>query len=415
MRRFVTSIAFLLLADKIVSADWPQFRGPTQQGISEAKGLPLEWGPEKNVAWKAPVPGKGWSSPIVADGKIFLTTAVPDGDKSKPDLSLRALCYDSKSGQTIWDREVFRHSGSNVPGGHSKNSQASPTPVYAAGKVYVHFGHLGTARLNAIDGTIDWVNSELRYSPVHGNGGSPVLFEHKLIFAIDGADRQEVVALAADSGNVNWRTPRNTKSDKQFSFCTPLLWQNNGTTELITQGSNVVMSHDTSTGTELWRVAFKGYSVVPRPVAANGMLFMSTGYDNGKVLALKPKGTGDITSSAIAWQAAKNAPYNPSMICVDGLLYAVSDAGIASCWDAQTGEVIWSERVPEKYTSSLLYAEGRLYLQSEEGTGTVLKAGRTFETLATNKLGERTLASYALDGSALIIRTEKNLYRIEKK
>ena len=300
-------------------------------------------------------------------------------------------------------------------GGHSKNSHASPTPVYAAGKVYVHFGHLGTARLNAADGAIDWVNNELGYSPVHGNGGSPVLFENKLIFAIDGADRQEVIALDGETGKVAWRTPRKTRSDKQFSFCTPLLWQKNGATEVVTQGSNVVMSLDPSNGMELWRVAFKGYSVVPRPVAANGMIFLSTGYDNGKVLALKPTGTGDITSSAIAWQAGKNAPYNPSMICVDGLLYAVSDAGIASCWDAQTGEVIWSERVPEKYSSSLLYAEGRLYLQSEEGTGTVLKAGRTFETLATNKLGERSLASYAVNGSALIIRTEKNLYRIATK
>lgn len=415
MHRFVATIAFLLLASVIVRADWPQFRGPTQQGISEAKGLPIEWGPEKNVAWKVPVPGKGWSSPVVTDGKIYLTTAVPQGSGEKSELSLRTLCLNSKSGETIWDREVFRHPGSKVPGGHSKNSHASSTPFVESGKIYVHFGHLGTARLNATDGAIDWVNSELGYSPVHGNGGSPVLFENKLIFAIDGSDRQEVVALAAESGKVAWRTPRNTKSDKQFSFCTPLLWQINGTTQVVTQGSNVVTSLDPTTGAELWRVAFKGYSVVPRPVAANGMIFMSTGYDNGKVLALKPTGTGDITSSAIAWQAAKNAPYNPSMICVDGLLYAVSDSGIASCWDAQTGEVIWSERVPEKYSSSLLYAEGRLYLQSEEGTGTVLKAGRTFETLATNKLGERSLASYAVDGSALIIRTEKNLYRIEKK
>lgn len=415
MHRFVATIAIIMLSGGIVRADWPQFRGPTQQGISDAKGLPVEWGPVKNVDWKVPVPGKGWSSPVVAGGKIYLTTAVLQDDGMKPDLSLRTLCFDSTTGKTVWDREVFRPTGSNVPGGHSKNSHASPTPVIEAGKIYVHFGHLGTARLNAADGAIDWVNSELSYSPVHGNGGSPVIFENKLIFAIDGSDRQEIVALAADSGKVMWRTPRKTKSEKQFSFGTPLLWQKNGTTEVVTQGSNVVMSHDPSTGSELWRVAFKGYSVVPRPVAANGMIFLSTGYDNGKVLALKPTGTGNITSSAIAWQAAKNAPYNPSMICVDGLLYAVSDAGIASCWDAQTGDVIWSERVPEKYSASLLYAEGRLYLQSEEGTGTVLKAGRTFETLATNKLGERSLASYAVDGSALIIRTENNLYRIATK
>lgn len=411
-------IRFLLvaLAPLAAAADWPQFRGPTQQGHADANGLPLEWGPTKNVAWKVPVPGKGWSSPVVAEGKIYLTTAVPRGDGPKPDQSLRTLCFDSVSGKPAWDVEVIKAAGSGLPNAHAKNSQASPTAVVSGGMVYVHFGHLGTACVSAADGKLVWVNRDLKYAPVHGNGGSPVLHDGKLVFCIDGADRQEIVALNAADGTVAWRTPRSANAKKSFSFSTPLVTDLNGVTQLVCAGSDVVMSLDPATGRELWRVKFAGYSVVPRPVTAEGVIFLSTGYDSAKLLAIRPSaGRGDLTSTAIVWKADKNAPYNPSMVVADGLLYAVSDSGVATCWDADSGKVVWSERVPDKYSSSILYAEGRLYLQSETGVGTVLKAGRTFETLATNKLEERSLASYAVDGKALLIRTESNLYRIEAK
>ena len=416
MKTYTFSTIYLLLISTVAIADWPQFRGPTQQGHSDAKGLPFEWGPEKNVTWKVAVPGKGWSSPVVVSGRIYLTTAIAEGEGTKPDQSLRTICIDAKNGQTIWDREVIRQPGAEVPNIHGKNSQASATPTVEGRRVFVHFGHFGTACLNANDGSIVWTNRELKYAPVHGNGGSPVLHDGKLIFLIDGTDRQEIVALDAESGKVAWRTPRLSNPKKAFSFSTPLITELNGTTQLIAVGSDVVMSLDPTNGKEIWRVAFSGYSIVPRPVAGNGFVYLSTGYDNARLLALKPTGgTGDLTDSAIAWKAEKNAPYNPSMILADGLLYAVSDSGIASCWEAETGMVVWSERVPDKYTSSILFAEGRLYLHSETGTTTVLKAGRTFEILATNKLDERTLSSFAVEGKAILIRTEKNLFRIENK
>lgn len=416
MIRELFAISFSISLLSFAHADWPQFRGPTQQGISDSKDLPIEWDTQKNVSWKVPIPGKGWSSPIVVAGKIYLTTAVADGEGAKPDQSLCAVCLDANTGKVIWNKEVFHPLNSEVPNIHSKNSQASPTPIFEGGKLFVHFGHFGTACLNANDGSILWQNRELKYSPVHGNGGSPMLHESKLIFMIDGADRQEIVALDSQTGKVVWRTPRNAKPKKAFSFCTPLITEINGSLQLIAVGSDTTMALDPNTGKEIWRVNYSGYSIVPRPVAANGMIFISTGYDNARLLALKPSaGTGDITNTAIAWKAEKNAPYNPSMIVMDGLLYAVSDAGVATCWEADTGKVIWSERVPDKYTSSILYADSKLYLHSEGGTTTVLKAGRTFETLATNKLDERSLASFAVDRNAILIRTEKNLYRIETK
>jgi outer membrane protein assembly factor BamB len=411
-------IRFLLiaLAPLTAAADWPQFRGPTQQGHADAKGLPVEWGPDKNVVWKIPVPGKGWSSPVVAGGRIYLTTAVPNGEAPKPGVSLRTICYEAATGKLLWDTEVIRADGAGLPNVHSKNSQASPTAVVSGDKVFVHFGHLGTGCVTATDGKVVWVNRDLKYAPVHGNGGSPVLHDGKLIFCVDGADRQEVVALNAADGTVAWRTPRSANAKKSFSFSTPLVTDVIGVTQLVCAGSDVVMSLEPATGKELWRVKYTGYSVVPRPVTAEGLIFLSTGYDSAKLLAIRPsEGRGDLTASAVVWKADKNAPYNPSMVVADGLLYAVSDSGMATCWEAGTGKVVWSERVPDKYSSSIVYAEGRLYLQSETGVGTVLRAGRTFETLATNKLEERSLASYAVDGKALLIRTESNLYRIETK
>jgi outer membrane protein assembly factor BamB len=401
-----------VLALGLCGADWNQFRGPTQQGISDATKLPLEWDTKKNVSWMITVPGRGWSSPVVTNGMIVLTTAV----ESAGQYSMRVMAFRSATGEAIWDREVVSLTKNDLGKLHPKNSYASPSVIIEAGKVYAHFGHLGTARLSLKEGTIDWFTTELKYSPVHGNGGSPILFDGKVIFSIDGADRQEIVALDANTGKVAWRTPRTTKADRKFSFGTCTLAELHGQMQLISPGSDVVVSLDPKTGQELWRFAYKGYSIVPRPIVVDGIVYISTGYDSAKLLAIRPSAAGgDQTDSGLVWKADKNCPANPSMIVDGGLVYAVSDSGVASCWDAKSGDVIWSERVPDKYTSSLLLAKDRLYLQAEDGTGTVLKAGKSFEILATNKLAEKTLASYGVDGNALLIRTETKLYRVEEK
>ncbi len=392
--------------------DWPEFRGPTGQGIYAGTGLPTEWGPKRNVAWKQPIPGRGWSSPVVQSGRVYLTTAVPLDGVS--DQSLRALCLDARTGRPLWETEVFRQDGGKAPAIHSKNSHASPSPLTDGRRLYVHFGHQGTAALD-LDGAVLWRNTELRYDPVHGNGGTPIRVDDRLIFSIDGSDQQRVVALECAGGKVAWKVDRRSEAVKKFCFGTPLLIDVGGKRQVISTGSDVVSAHDPRDGRELWRVRYTGYSIVPRPVFGHGLVFLSTGYDIPRLLAIRADGSGDVTASHVAWSSNRSAPLTPSPLLVGDELYTISDVGIASCFDARTGKVHWQERVEGNYSASPLYAEGRIYVQSEQGTGTVLRAGKTFAVLAENPLGERSLASYAAADGALFIRTERHLYRVQAK
>jgi outer membrane protein assembly factor BamB len=392
--------------------NWPEFRGPTGQGHVRAGGLPTRWGPDKNVVWKQPIPGRGWSSPVVWDGRIYLTTAVPV--KGGNDQSLQALCLDAASGKILWQKEVFRQDGAAAPRIHTKNSHASPTPLTDGERLYVHFGHQGTAALD-FDGKILWRATEHGYRPVHGNGGSPVLVDDALVFSGDGGDKQFVVALDRKTGKVLWKTNRKTDAFKKFSFGTPLVITVNGQKQVISPGSDVVCAYDPKTGNEIWRVRYEGYSVVPRPVFGQGLLFVCTGYDRPGLLAIRPDGQGDVTATHVAWTAEKNVPHNPSPLLVGEELYLVSDYGVASCLDAKTGKVHWQERLGGNYSASPVYADGRIYFQSEEGDAVVVKAGKPFEQLAKNSLDERTLASYAAADGALFLRTEAHLYRIQER
>ncbi|MCI0703356.1 MAG: PQQ-like beta-propeller repeat protein [Planctomycetia bacterium] len=415
MHRFVFGFSLTLtLALTLSAADWNQFRGPTGDGHAEGKP-PTEWDAKKNVTWRKELPGNGWSSPVVVSGKIYLTTAVPLVNANRTNYSLRVLCLDAKTGNTEWDKEVFIEDGKTAPAPHRKNSHASPTPFVEDGKVYVHFGHMGTACLNAKDGSKVWATQEIKYVPVHGNGGSPIVVGKHLIFCADGFDKQSVVALDKTTGKSVWQTPRKAGAFKGFSFCTPLLITVNDQEQVIAPGSNVVMSLDPKTGKELWRVTYDGYSVVPKPVYANGLVYLSTGYDSPRIYAIKPDGKGDVTKTHVAWTARKNAPNNPSPLAVGDALYVVSDSGVLSCLDAKTGAARWNERIGKAYSASLVFAGGHIYAMSEDGTATVFKPGASYDPVSTNKMNEKSLASFAVDGNTLFIRTEKALYRIEKK
>jgi outer membrane protein assembly factor BamB len=295
---------------------------------------------------------------------------------------------------------------------HSKNSHASPTPLIADRRVYVHFGHQGTACLD-LDGKVLWRSASLSYPPVHGSGGSPILAGDALVFSCDGASDPFVVALDKNTGNVLWKTARNTTAKKTFSFSTPLLITVNGRQQVISPGSGMVGAFDPKTGQEIWRVRYgEGYSVIPRPVFGQGLAFIATGFDQPMVMAIRPGGQGDVTETHVAWTLKKSAPNTPSLVLAGEKLYMVSDGGIASCVDAKTGRVHWQERIGGNYSASPIHAGGRIYFQNEEGTGVVVKASEEFQKLASNTLSERTLASYAVADEALFIRTDKHLYKV---
>jgi outer membrane protein assembly factor BamB len=394
------------------SGDWPEFRGPTGQGISTASSLPTEWSATKNVAWKIPVPGAGWSSPAISGGQIYLTTGVTNASGG---VSLRALAFDVASGRALWDTEIFSATEASVQPVHSKNSPASPTALVEGDRIYVHFGHHGTACLDRT-GKILWRNHSLRYDPLHGNGGSPVLVDDLLVFNSDGTKEPFVAALNKSTGDLVWKTPRTAKVKQTFSFCTPLVVTVNGRTQIITPGSGAVSALDPKDGREIWQAGYgNGYSVVPRPVFAHGLLFIATGFNRADLLAIRADGQGDVTDTHIAWRTTKGAPLTPSVVVVGDELYAVADSGVASCFDAKTGTVHWQERLEGNYSASPIAVGGLIYFLSEDGIGTVVKASRTFEKIATNRLGERTLASYAVADGALFIRSAGQLYRFGRK
>jgi outer membrane protein assembly factor BamB len=406
-------VASVLLVSLCGSAfgweDWPQFRGPTGQGLSAEKGLPLRWSATANVAWKTALPGRGWSSPVVQAGRVYLTTAVPDGG----DQSLRALCLDAGSGRVLWSSEVFRQ-GPRAPRIHDKNSHASPTPILAGKRLFVHFGHQGTACLDTA-GKVLWKSTVLAYRPVHGNGGSPVLAAGAVVFSCDGAEERFLAALDPDTGKVRWKTERRTEADRFFSFSTPLVITVKGKQQLVSPGSDVATAYDPGTGKEIWRVRYSGYSVIPRPVFGHGLVFLSTGFEAPRLLAVRADGSGDVTDTHVAWTLRHGAPHTPSPLLVGDELYLVADRGLASCLDARTGRPHWQQRIGGNYSASPLYAAGRIYCLAEDGSAVVLRAGKKFEVLARNALGERALASPAAADGALFLRTARHLYRLAER
>jgi outer membrane protein assembly factor BamB len=411
-RLIVTGILATIALAPATAGDWVQFRGTAADGKSSEQRLPITWSPDTNIAWKQDLPGKGWSSPIVSGGRVYVTAAVPIEGAGKEDLSLRTLCLDAKKGTILWNTEVFPQDGKTAARIHGKNSHASPTPVLVDGRLYVHFGHQGTACLT-LDGKVVWRNRSLTYNPVHGNGGSPICVDDLLIYNADGGDSRFVIALDRETGQLRWKTERTWPTSSQFSFSTPLLITVKGRKQVISPGTDAVVAYDPADGRELWRARYKGYSVIPQPVYGNGLVYVCTGYAFSGLLAIRPDGQGDVTDTHVAWSTKKSVPYTPTPLLVGKELYFVSDAGVASCVDAETGELHWQERIGGHYSASPMYADGNIYFQSEEGVGTVIKAGKKFVRLAKNDLQDRSLASYAVADGALFIRTEHSLYRVQ--
>lgn len=396
------ALCLLVMSAPARADDWPQFRGPDGQGHASQRGLPLQWSEEQNVVWKAPVPGLGWSSPTIRGRQIWLTTALDEG------RSLHVVCMDRETGEVLHDVDAFQIAD---PGKiHSKNSHASPSPILEGDRVYVHFGDNGTACLST-DGKVLWRNQELIYAHGHGPGGSPVLYNDLLIVSCDGTDRQFVAALDKHSGKLRWKTKR----EGRMAYSTPLVIRAAGRDQVISTGGDAVVAYNPADGEEIWRVRYDGYSEVPRPVYGQGLVFICSGYNTPLLYAIRPDGQGDVTDTHVAWKTTKAAPLNPSPLLLGEELYFVSDRGVAVCVDAKTGEQHWQKRLPGNYSASPLAADGRIYFTNETGVTTVIAPGKEFESLASNEVDGRTLASLAVSGKALYLRTDTHLYRIEKR
>ncbi|HLN33622.1 MAG TPA: PQQ-binding-like beta-propeller repeat protein [Gemmataceae bacterium] len=389
--------------------DWPQFRGPDGQGHSSATGLPLQWSETTNIRWKVPIPGRGWSSPVLGSGQIWLTTALDDGH------SLRALGLEQQTGKLIHNIEVFQIPKPPVING--KNSYASPTPVLEPGRLYVHFGTFGTACIDTSTGKILWTNQELRLDHKEGPGSSPAVCGDLLILNCDGIDVQYVAALDKHTGRVAWKTPRsgarNSYADFRKAYSTPLVIRVHGREEIVSVGADRASAYDPISGKEIWWVDYKGFSNVPRPVFDRGVVYLCTGYMKPEVWAIRADGEGDVTQDHVLWREAKQAPANVSPLLIDDILYTVSDMGVITARATATGRELWSQRLGGPASASPVYAEGRIYVCDENGKTSVLKPGAKFDLLERNVVKGRVQASPALAGQAIYLRTDTHLYRIE--
>jgi outer membrane protein assembly factor BamB len=407
--------------------DWPQFRGPTGDGHVAAKALPLKFSDSENVKWKTAIHGKGWSSPVIMGSQVWLTTATEDGTE------LSALCVDKESGKILHDKVLFRVATPQFC--HKFNSYASPTPVIEQGRVYVTFGSPGTACLDTATGEQIWERTDFVCNHYRGAGSSPIIWGDLLIMNFDGSDFQYVVALDKKTGKTVWKSDRSVdfkdldasgqptaEGDLRKAFATPQIAEVAGKPILLTSGAKAHYAYEPATGKEIWRIEEHAqHSASSRPVVGDGLAYFQTGFSKGQLLAVKLPATTQagaapqvLDESAVAWRQKKSVPNKPSTILSGDLLFMIDDGGITSCVEAKTGAEIWRERVQGNYSASPIIANGQIYVCSEEGKVAVFAAERAFKLLAENSLPAGFMASPAVSGDALFLRTKTHLYRIGK-
>ena len=397
------------------TSTWSEFRGSTRDGKSAATGLPITWSETENIVWKTELPGEGHSSPVVADGRIWLTMSPDQG------TNRHLLCIDFKSGSITKNIGLFRYDPTGERN-HKMNSYATPTPIVEGKRVYVTFGNPGTACLNAETGEIIWQRRDItnRYFDV-GAASSPALFGKKLILTCDGEPigTRFVIALDKETGQTIWKTDRTFPvplPKYTHSSCIPIVASVNGREQLISPGACGIRSYDLETGKELWVTRHNSWSTVPRPVVGDGIVYLFSGVINPVMMAIRlDKAKGDITGTdVILWSTDKDVPDMASPLLADNRLYTIKTAKL-NCLEAKTGKVIWSENLKGQHLASIVSAENRMYLFNVNGVGSVVGLGDSFNLISTNKLDTGCYASPAIVDKSLIVRTRTHLYRIEKK
>jgi outer membrane protein assembly factor BamB len=414
------SVAFLFDSERAGSQDknWTHFRGSNLNGIALDENIPLKWD-DSVIKWKTEIHDKGYSSPVIYDNQIWVTTATSDGKE------LYAVCTDFKTGKIIYDIKVF--TPDEVEGKHSLNTYASPTACIEKGFVYVHYGSMGTACINTTNGSIVWKHNDFKCKHVQGPASSPVIYKNLLILHFEGVDVRYIVALDKSSGKLIWKSDRPAEPYEPLSrigrkaYITPLIINVKGRDMLISNGSAVCIAYDPNTGKEIWRVVDGAESTVAMPVAENGNLYWYTGFtedSNGKkfteLLSVNSEGNGDITRTNVIWKKREELSRNQCLTPVikDGLIYTVNTRNMMMCIDAATGGEVWSTHVISNYDASPIYVNGNILFFSVKGEVLILKAGRKYDVVAKNQMDSGIWATPAILRNSVILRTQKYLYRI---
>ena len=430
--RRVSIVSTIACIPLLLGADWPEFRGPNGQGLAPNSSIVETWSETENVVWRTEVAGRGWSSPLIVGNQIWVTTAhetaateeevaerLKENTGGQPltvlsEVRIDAVCLDKSTGEVLKTIEALRKETPQWV--HATNSYASPTPVVEQGKLYLQNGAYGTASIDIKSGDVLWTNQELWVMHENGPGGSPVIWEDFIIFHMDGSDQQFIAAIDKHTGKVAWKTPRSGKMHDspqlKKAYGTPIVLDIQGRDVVISPAANWLYGYDPATGEELWKLEYGGlgFSIVPKPVAADGMLFISTSYMKPRLIGIDISGSKPI----VKWTHDRNVPAISSPILIDDALYFVSDkGGIVTSVDAKTGSENWRARIGGNHSSSPTYAGGLLLFHSREGETAVLRPGNKFDLLHRNKLDGGHFASAAVNDGALYLRTDRALYRIE--
>lgn len=412
--RVLQTLLVLLISARVAAAGetWPQFRGPQGTGISDAKDLPVEWSETKNVRWKTPIEGRAWSSPVVWHEQIWLTNATPDGKE------LSVLKIDRPTGKVLLNKVVFQIEKPQFC--WSFNSYASSTPAIEAGRIYVHYGSHGTACLDTETGDTLWARQDLPCDHWRGAGSSPILYQNLLFIHFDGYDLQYVVALDKATGETVWKRDRDidygtTNGDAKKAYSTPLVIHVADRPLLISPAAVATIAYDPLTGDEVWKVRQGGMNAASPPQYGHGLLFLNSADGGFREFALRPEGVGDITTTNVVWKQQQAMPSRCAPLLIDDLLFTVHESGILSCLEAASGELVWRHRLRWQFSASPVYADGHIYLCSQDDELPVIEAGREFRLLASNKLDDGCMATPAIAGKSLFIRTKKSLYAIERQ
>lgn len=406
-------VAFgLFVAISVPANDWPDFRANGGHGTGPG---PVQWSASEGLLWNTPIPGRGWSSPVVWGQQVWLTTALDEGH------SLRAVCVDLATGEIVHDVEVFAPETPDFA--NSTNTHASPTPVIEEGRVYVSFGNMGNACLDTATGAVLWKNQTLRLDHKEGAASSPILCHDLFLLDCDGTDVDYLAALRKDSGELAWKTPRSfdlapVRFDLRKAYCTPIVAQIDGEDRILSVGAYRFYCYDAATGQELWYVNHPGYNNAPRPAVAHGRVYVSTGWNQARLLAIRldPAASGDITASHVDWECRDKVPRMASVLVLGDTIFMADDNGWCSLLDAATGKSLWQERLVGRVAASPVAAGPLVYVFDQKGQCAVLEPTRESANLrAKNELPPGCMATPAVIGGTLVVRTTTHLCRIGTK